>query len=463
MGHSANCDTTSGSVAIYVYKSNSWRLSSMLSTDSAEYGVSGVCTFGRTLLVIDDTALLVGVPDARGGAGTVLVYDITHPLNPQKLCEWGGSKYQWRYGQSLARGGPLRSGLVLIAVGSLGSPSVVVRQLAVDATRGKPECIGHAAIDGIIIPKVHYPPPLAPSPFPTPPPALPPPSIPPQPSLPPDVPPSPYLPPAHPSPPSFPPPPSRPPGICEDRCEFDSDGVCDDGGAGSITGVCVFGFDCTDCGTRDNFPPEPPAISPRAPPLPPGPSSPPPSPNTPRPPTLPGQTPLLPPPLLPPSPRAPYTATVALNTVSERVHFAHGHAILVTTATGALSFTAFCDRDSVRALSEFSSPLPVSCRQCPPGYHSTGGVSHECTLCDNLLCATEGQTVFSTDFVGSARNGTLKTGDRVLVSMTAYNKVQDGLPQGQQSSQQLVLDLSPPFGGTVRVRSRSAMMAYRCC
>ncbi|KAL3905152.1 MAG: hypothetical protein SGPRY_011015, partial [Prymnesium sp.] len=246
----------------------------MLSTDSAEYGVSGVCTFGRTLLVIDDTALLVGVPDARGGAGTVLVYDITHPLNPQKLCEWGGSKYQWRYGQSLARGGPLRSGLVLIAVGSLGSPSVVVRQLAVDATRGKPECIGHAAIDGIIIPKTD---------------------------------------------------------------------------ANLIPMVC------------------------------------------------------------------------AMMVVRGR---SLASAFSASTAPTAEPETIF-HLSLLQSVHLSSMPTWVSLN-------------------------------------GSARNGTLKTGDRVLVSMTAYNKVQDGLPQGQQSSQQLVLDLSPPFGGTVRVRSRSAMMAYRC-
>jgi len=37
---------------------------------------------------------------------------------------------------------------------------------------------------------------------------------------------------------------------CETTCPFDGDGVCDDGGSGSVTAVCSVGTDCSDCGTR---------------------------------------------------------------------------------------------------------------------------------------------------------------------------------------------------------------------
>ena len=43
--------------------------------------------------------------------------------------------------------------------------------------------------------------------------------------------------------------------FCEDFCEFNFDGVCDDGGFDAEFAVCDFGADCTDCGTRtlDDF------------------------------------------------------------------------------------------------------------------------------------------------------------------------------------------------------------------
>jgi hypothetical protein len=53
-----------------------------------------------------------------------------------------------------------------------------------------------------------------------------------------------------------PPPPSpSPPGItsssgCSNSCIYPSDGMCDDGGSGSLYSICNFGTDCTDCGTR---------------------------------------------------------------------------------------------------------------------------------------------------------------------------------------------------------------------
>jgi hypothetical protein len=39
--------------------------------------------------------------------------------------------------------------------------------------------------------------------------------------------------------------------LCDDTCEYASDGACDDGGPGSEYSACTYGTDCTDCGPRD--------------------------------------------------------------------------------------------------------------------------------------------------------------------------------------------------------------------
>eukprot|EP00966_Prymnesium_polylepis_P065977 1530839-Prymnesium_polylepis.1 len=83
---------------------------------------------------------------------------------------------------------------------------------------------------------------------------LPPPSPPPDPAIPGQPPP--------PSPSPTPPPPNPSPlpvtcrGINADTCVVNlvsktNDGICDDGGTGSVTSICIYGTDYTDCGARD--------------------------------------------------------------------------------------------------------------------------------------------------------------------------------------------------------------------
>lgn len=43
--------------------------------------------------------------------------------------------------------------------------------------------------------------------------------------------------------------------LCDDTCNFPGDGECDDGGPGSVTSLCEFGTDCTDCGPRSGSAP----------------------------------------------------------------------------------------------------------------------------------------------------------------------------------------------------------------
>lgn len=61
--------------------------------------------------------------------------------------------------------------------------------------------------------------------------------------------------------------------FCNDLCignpTLALDGVCDDGGPGSLYAICAEGTDCTDCGRRFTFPPSPPPLPPSFPPVPP--------------------------------------------------------------------------------------------------------------------------------------------------------------------------------------------------
>lgn len=56
--------------------------------------------------------------------------------------------------------------------------------------------------------------------------------------------------------PAPPPPPAPTPG-CSDGCPYQNDGMCDDGGPGSLYSVCDFGTDCGDCGPRSGSAPAP--------------------------------------------------------------------------------------------------------------------------------------------------------------------------------------------------------------
>jgi len=38
--------------------------------------------------------------------------------------------------------------------------------------------------------------------------------------------------------------------LCTDTCDYQSDGVCDDGGPNALYSACDYGTDCTDCGPR---------------------------------------------------------------------------------------------------------------------------------------------------------------------------------------------------------------------
>ncbi|MGZ0214176.1 MAG: PAN domain-containing protein, partial [Actinomycetales bacterium] len=70
--------------------------------------------------------------------------------------------------------------------------------------------------------------------------------------------------------PSPSPPPSAPPGtpppspltpprsVCENTCNTNGNGVCEDGGADAPLGTCAIGTDCDDCGPRFQRPPPPP-------------------------------------------------------------------------------------------------------------------------------------------------------------------------------------------------------------
>jgi hypothetical protein len=51
--------------------------------------------------------------------------------------------------------------------------------------------------------------------------------------------------------------------MCANTCPYASDGACDDGGPGALSGICAYGTDCEDCGPREL------AAAPRTTPVPP--------------------------------------------------------------------------------------------------------------------------------------------------------------------------------------------------
>ena len=150
----------------------------------------------------------------------------------------------------------------------------------------------------------YFPPPWLPS-SPTPPP----PPSPPGPAAPPAMPPPTQ-------PPPVVPPPAQPPGcVCTDTCagaaiSLASDGICDDGGTGSIYADCHLGTDCTDCGSARCSVPPPSPLEP--PPGPPG-----------RPPTVP------PPPAAPPTPLVP--GCICMNSCSGAAQYASDGVRLLST------------------------------------------------------------------------------------------------------------------------------------
>ena len=86
--------------------------------------------------------------------------------------------------------------------------------------------------------------------------------------------------PTSPSPPLVPlapPQPQAATSVCSDTCAFSANGLCEDGGSGTVYYDCDLGTDCSDCGVRNADG----TITPEVlPPPPPSPSPPPPSPQT---------------------------------------------------------------------------------------------------------------------------------------------------------------------------------------
>ena len=136
--------------------------------------------------------------------------------------------------------------------------------------------------------------------------------------------------------------------LCDDSCNGINgelnptrDGVCDDGGAGSMFYTCSMGTDCTDCGTRSINPPstpplQPPPLTPPPPPAQPPPPAPPLPPPQPPPPELP--SPQLPPAQPPPPPAPPPPQHWSCAQLPQLV------LVGLANATEGRQFGSFCSR-----------------------------------------------------------------------------------------------------------------------
>ena len=100
--------TSGGIVELWAPSGSTWsRVSTIVNsgnsfTDSdSSLGTSSSCYFGR-VLHLHDGVLYVGVPDANNGAGAVVLYDVTNPTSPVRLCEWSAPPGVVAFGRSVA-------------------------------------------------------------------------------------------------------------------------------------------------------------------------------------------------------------------------------------------------------------------------------------------------------------------------------------------------------------------------
>ena len=61
----------------------------------------GSCGYGRVLLLLEGN-FLVGMPNALGGAGAVVAFDVTIPASPSVVCTWGAPSNTHLFGGGLA-------------------------------------------------------------------------------------------------------------------------------------------------------------------------------------------------------------------------------------------------------------------------------------------------------------------------------------------------------------------------
>jgi hypothetical protein len=117
------------------------------------------------------------------------------------------------------------------------------------------------------------------------------------------------------------------------------------------------------------------------------------------------------------------------------------------TATGALSFTAYCEAGHVKvAASDDSSAPRRACQPCAPGTSSLGGLAHECDICAGTVCALSQQTIFNATLDASSAG--LVSGDVIKLRMLARSKAVRSraveLTSDEGAHAEVLIDLTPP-------------------
>ena len=130
VGGSADC-SAGGSVSLWQHSSSGeWLERASITPEpqlASTFDKSHIdgCGFGRVLLFTEQL-LLVGMPDAFGGAGAVALYDTLEPSAPVLRCQWRAPAGATHFGSTLSLRAPARSkSLLLLAVGRDEGASVL--------------------------------------------------------------------------------------------------------------------------------------------------------------------------------------------------------------------------------------------------------------------------------------------------------------------------------------------------
>ena len=127
--------------------------------------------------------------------------------------------------------------------------------------------------------------------------------------------------------------------------------------------------------------------------------------------------------------------------------FSFGYELLVmTTTTGSLYLSAFCNVNSGRQASSNPQQLPIQCTKCPAGFKSSGGVMDNCRYCSpDSVCLTSYQTRINTVL-------DIPMGDGLVQAERYVLQVQATSDSGRimsATSGIFELDLTPPLPGSV--------------
>ena len=142
-----SCYLRGGCIELWTYNDGRWpgvaslALAAIISPSAAlqaslapSDAVAGGIAFGLVVHVLPGVGLLAaGAPSADGGAGRVLIYNVSHPTDPAVLCELMPPSNTYGFGVALASRGGADGQPLLLAVRTRGDVEAALYQLQLGA------------------------------------------------------------------------------------------------------------------------------------------------------------------------------------------------------------------------------------------------------------------------------------------------------------------------------------------